>query len=543
MGDLVLAVDCSTTASKAVVWDMQGRAVSMGRAGFSHSAPQPGWGEQDPIDWWNATVEAIGKACGQIDVSRLSALSITHQRETFACLDEAGHALRPAMLWLDSRATHEVAEFGSDAVHRTTGKPPNTATSWYKLLWLARHEPRILDSTHRVADVHSYLVNRLTGEWATSWGSVDPLGVLDLDSFALDAGLIDRVGLTTDHFPTVHAPGTVLGTLRCEAADRLGLVAGLPVVAGLGDGQAAGLGVGITRPGEAYLNLGTGIVSGTFSEAYQTDRAFRTMTGGVPGTYLIETFFGGGTYNVTWFTERFSGIGAQPYGLDLSPERILEAAAADLPAGSEGLLALPYLTGVLTPYWDSNARGVLFGLSPRHGKAHVYRAVLEGLALEQRLSTTGAEAAMGIRTERFRLMGGGTQSRLWCQIVADILERPIEIAREAEATCLGAGMLAAVGAGLFADARQAADTMSGGGRVHEPDPAQAARYDLLYGVYKDIYPALRDQFARMKDVMHELATDTFDIGRKAPDAAPATGVGPLRGDPRPLANDHSAQRH
>ena len=504
MGDLVLAIDCSTTASKAVVWDMQGRAVSMGRAGFPLTSSQPGWGEQDPVDWWNATVEAIGKACGRIDVSRLAAMSITHQRETFVCLDDMGLALRPAMLWLDTRATDQVRRHGTDAVHRTTGKPPNTATSWYKLLWLRENEPRTLDSTVRVADVHSYLVHRLTGEWANSWGSVDPLGVLDLETFALDPDLIGALGLPTDAFPAVHAPGTVLGTLRRNVAELLGLTAGLPVIAGLGDGQAAGLGVGITRPGEAYLNLGTGIVSGTFSDVYRTDRAFRTMTGGVPGTWLIETFFGGGTFNVTWFTERFSGIGAQPFGLDLSPESILEAAAANLPAGAEGLLALPYLTGVLTPYWDSNARGVLFGLGPHHGKAHFYRAILEGLALEQRLSTTGAEAAMGTRTGRFRLMGGGTRSRLWCQILADVLERPVEIAHESEATCLGAGMLAAAGAGLFPTIQAAADAMSLGGQVYDPNPAQASRYSRLYDVYKDIYPALRNQFTRLKEVVDDI---------------------------------------
>lgn len=504
MGDLVLAIDCSTTAAKAVVWDMQGRAISTGRAAFPLASPHPGWGEQDPIDWWNATVEAIGKACGRIDVSRLAAMSITHQRETFVCLDENDLALRPAMLWLDTRATDEVRRHGSETVHKITGKPPNTATSWYKMLWLREHEPRVMDSTVRIADVHSYLVNRLTGEWATSWGSVDPLGVLDLESFTLDKGLIDKLGLLVDAFPPVHAPGSVLGTLRRDIAELLGLTAGLPVVAGLGDGQAAGLGVGITRPGDAYLNLGTGIVSGTFSDTYRTDRAFRTMSGGVPGTWLIETFYGGGTFNVTWFTERFSGIAAQPFGLDLSPERILEAAAADLPAGAEGLLALPYLTGVLTPYWDSNARGVFFGLAPHHGKAHIYRAILEGLALEQRLSTTGAEAAMGTRTERFRLMGGGTRSRLWCQIVADVLERPIEIAREAEATCLGAGMLAAAGAGLFPSIQTAADAMSLGGQVYDPDPAQATRYSRLFDIYKDIYPALRDPFARLKEVVDDI---------------------------------------
>ncbi|MEJ6502181.1 MAG: FGGY family carbohydrate kinase [Rhodobacterales bacterium] len=505
MGDLVLAVDCSTTASKSVVWDLEGRAVSMGRASFSHATPRPGWGEQDPLDWWTATKEAIGKACGRVDVSRLAAIAVTHQRETFVCLDENNHALRPAMLWLDTRATDQVTRYGSDEVHRITGKPPNTATSWYKLQWLRENEPRMLDSTMRVADVHSYLVHRLTGEWATSWGSVDPLGVLDLENFTLSEDLISALGLTTEHFPTVHAPGSVLGKLRSDVAQMLDLPAGLPVVAGLGDGQSAGLGVGITRPGEAYLNLGTGIVSGTFSADYRTDRAFRTMAGGVPGTYLFETFFGGGTYNVTWFIEQFSDIGHKPFGLDLSPERILEAAAGDLPAGSEGLLALPHLTGVLTPHWDSNARGVLFGLSPRHGKAHIYRAILEGLAFEQRYSTTGAEAAMGSWTKRFLLMGGGTNSALWCQIVADVLARPVEIAREVEATCLGAGMLAAAGAGLFPSIQAAADAMSGGGRVYDPQPGQVGRYDRLFEVYKDLYPALRDPFAHLNEVLHDLS--------------------------------------
>lgn len=505
MGDLVLAVDCSTTAAKAVVWDMQGRAVSLGRAGFGHAAPQPGWGEQDPVDWWTATVEAIGKACRQIDTSRLAALSITHQRETFVCLDRAGHALRPAMLWLDTRATDEVARYGSERTHALTGKPPNTATSWFKLHWLRRHEPRIIEATARVADVHSYLVYRLTGEWATSWGSVDPLGVLDMRSFGLEAGLIGDIGLDQGVFPQVHAPGTMLGLMRPDIAAELGLTPGLPVVAGLGDGQAAGLGAGITRPGEAYLNLGTGIVSGTFSADYRTDRSFRTMSGGVPGTYLLETFFGGGTYNVTWFTARFSDIGPQPFGLDLIPERILEAAASDLPAGAEGLLALPYLTGVLTPYWDSNARGVLFGLSPRHGKAHIFRAVIEGLALEQRLSTSGAEQAIGARTECFRLMGGGTRSALWCQIMADVLERPVEIAREAEATCLGAGMLAAAGAGLYGSITEASSEMSATGRTYLPDQGQSARYSDLFEVYRGLYPALQSHFTRLKDFQHEPA--------------------------------------
>jgi xylulokinase len=502
--DLVLGLDCSTTAAKAVVWSLDGSSVAVGRSAYNHSSPQPGWGEQDPVDWWNATVAAIGFACRQIDPSRLGAITITHQRETFVCLDKDGHALRPAMLWLDTRATDQVNHLGSDLIHEVTGKPPNTATSWYKLAWLAEHEPRCIEATSKVADVHSYLVHRLTGEWRTSYGSVDPLGVLDLRDFTLSRDLVDQVGLRPDHFPELCAPGEVLGTLRDDVAELLGLNRGLKVVAGLGDGQSAGLGVGITAPGEAYLNLGTGIVSGSFSASYGIDRSFRTMAGGVPGTYIFETFFGGGTYNLNWFVQQFSGIGEKPFGLDLAPEQILESAAAGLPAGADGLLSLPYLTGVLTPYWDSTARGVLFGLTGRHGKAHVYRAILEGLAMEQRLSTTGAEAASDLPIKRFLAMGGGARSPLWCQIVADVLGKPVSVAREPEATCLGAGILAAYGAGYFGSVHEAAAAMTGTGISYEPRPAQCARYDKLYGLYKDIYPALRDHFLRLRQVMGEI---------------------------------------
>jgi len=501
--DLVLGLDCSTTAAKAVVWNLEGKSVAVGRYAYSHSAPHPGWGEQDPMDWWNATIEAIGSACRKIDPSRLAAIAITHQRETFACLDEEGHALRPAMLWLDTRATDQVEQFGSDRLHEITGKPPNTATSWYKLAWLKENEPRVFENTFKVVDVHSYLVNRLTGEWRTSYGSVDPLGVLDLPTFSYSGELIEALGLYRDQFPELCAPGEVMGTVKNEIADLLGLAPGLKVVAGLGDGQSAGLGVGITKPGEAYLNLGTGIVSGNFSESFVTNRSFRTMTGGVPNSYILETFFGGGTYNLSWFIEKFSDIGDKPYGLDLIPEQILESAAAGLPIGSDGLLSLPYLTGVLTPYWDSNARGVMFGLSPRHGKAHMYRAILEGLAMEQRLSSSGAEAA-GVPIERFLVMGGGSHSQLWCQIVADVLNRPVDVALEPEATCLGAGILAAYGASLFPSVSDAAAAMTGIGRSYAPVPEQSSKYDQLFGLYKDIYPSLREHFTRLRQVMKNI---------------------------------------
>ncbi len=501
--DLVIGVDCSTTAAKAVVWDLRGRSLAEGRAPLPLSTPRPGWGEQNPADWWTATVKAIAEATRQVDAKRVAALAITHQRETFACLDANGGAIRPAMLWLDTRATAEIDAFGSEAIHETTGKPSNTATSWYKLLWLKANEPEVLRRTGWVIEVHGYLAHRLTGRWRTSYGSVDPMGVLDLGRFALAGDLLAKAGLEPGQIPEIRAPGAVLGELLPDVAAVVGLTAGLPVVAGTGDGQAAALGAGVTGPGVASLNLGTGIVSGAFSADYRFGRAFRTMTGGMPGTYMPETFIGGGAYNITWFVEQFADIPARPFGLDVSAENLLETAAAKLPPGAEGLLALPYLSGALAPYWDSNARGVFFGLSPRHGKSHLYRALLEGLSMEQRLATTGAEAALGAPIEQIRIMGGGSRSFLWRQILADVLKRPIEVVRETETTCLGAAMLAAVGAGLHGSVAEAASAMSGVRQTRLPEASTAARYDRLFEVYRQLYPSLRETFAQLRAISGE----------------------------------------
>ncbi|WP_240615751.1 xylulokinase [Nakamurella deserti] len=498
-GDLVIGVDCSTTAAKAVVWNAHGVALSEARSGFELAHPRPTWAEQNPEDWWTATRIAIRRAVQTVDRERIAAICITHQRETFACLDRTGQPLRPAMIWADTRATEEVQKYGTPEVHTVTGKPPNPTPAWYKLLWLAAHEPETLSHTASVVDVGGFLVNRLTGEFRTSWASADPLGVVDLRTFDYAEDLLTAAGLHRDQFADLAAPGDVVGAVTEAAARETGLPPGLPVVAGVGDGQSAQLGCGITAPGTAYLNLGTGIVSGTFSRTYASDVRFRTLAAGLPGGYTLETFIGGGTYNIRWFVEKFAGVNTQMLGLDLSPEQVLEAAAEMLPPGSEGLVALPYWTGALTPYWDHHARGALIGLTGVHGKSHVYRAILESLAFEQRFLTTGAEDALGEQVSRIVALGGGSRSRIWCQILADVMQRRVEVVKEPESTCLGSGVLAAAAVGIHPSIEQAAHEMTGTARVFEPGDTDVAAYDRLYAVYTTIYPALRELFGAMAE--------------------------------------------
>jgi xylulokinase len=495
--DYVIGVDCSTTASKAVVWNAAGTAVAQAKSTFELVQQRPGWGEQNAEDWWAATAAAVRRVVQTVDASRIGALCVTHQRETFVCLDTAGQPLRPAMLWMDGRAVGQVDKHGTDEVHRITGKPPNPTPAWYKLLWLAEHEPETLQRTGKVADVQAFLVHRFTGQWATSWASADPLGLVDMTTFAYSRPLLDEIDLRADQLCELHAPGDVLGTLTDDVARSLGLPRGLPLVAGVGDGQAAQLGTGSTVPGRAYLNLGTGVVSGTFSEDYSYGREYRTLAAAVPGAYTLETFIGGGTHNLNWFVDKFSGVDTRALGLELSPEQVLETAAAQLPPGADGLLVLPYWTGALTPYWDHHARGVILGLTGRHGKSHVYRALLESIAFEQRMLTSGAEQVLAAPIEELVALGGGSRSPVWCQILADALQRAVHVVREPESTCLGAGMLAAAATGLHPSLSVAAAVMSGSATVYTPDPPRVEAYAVLYEVYRDVYPALRGLFPRL----------------------------------------------
>jgi xylulokinase len=498
----VIGVDASTTATKAVVWDPAGRAVAEGRAEFALRLPRPGWHEQDPEDWWASTVRAVAEAVRTIDVTRVEALAITHQRETFACLDARGRAVRPAIVWMDTRAAPQVRAAGTEAIHRRTGKPADTTPALYKLLWLREHEPEAFARTRQVVDVHAFLVERLTGERRTTTACADPLGLVDMEAADWSEEVLEIAGLDRSQMPALVAPGEPVGTLSGAAAEALGLPAGLPVVGGAGDGQAASLGASATAPGEAYLNLGTAIVSGSLSTEYAWDRGFRTLFGAIPGTYLLETLIQGGTYTVTWFRERIATLDADRLGLGLGDFDLLEAAADRVGTGAEGLLLVPYWASAQTPYWDPDARGILFGLAGHHGKAHLFRALMEGIAFEQRLALEGLQRGLGRPLEVLLTTGGGSRSALWRQIVADVTRLPVVACREAETTSLGAGILAAHAAGWYATLPEGAAAMTGTGARHEPQATTADRYDELYAIYRELYPRTAPLHAALQRVVN-----------------------------------------
>ncbi|MCU0684220.1 MAG: FGGY family carbohydrate kinase [Polyangiaceae bacterium] len=495
-GRLVVGVDCSTTACKAILWDARGRAVAEGRAPLALSNPAPDAYEQDAEAWWKATALALRRAmaaAGPRAPSRLDALCITHQRETVVVTDEAGRPLAPALVWMDARCRAQVRRarevLGEGELHRLSGKVPCTTPSVYKLMGLFERDRSIDAAKARVCEVHAWLAWRMTGRFATSLASADPTGLVDMQRHAWSPAIAKLAGLDPRLLPELVPPGALLGPLAPRAARALGLPAGLPVVAGAGDGQAAALGAGVTEADRAYLNLGTALVCGVPSPTYQIGRAFRTLYTAQPGAYLLETDLKGGTFSLGWFAGNL--LGQKGNARTLARLRELEGEARTLSPTSGGLLFVPYLHGVMNPHWDDDASALWFGLRGDHDAAALYRSVLEGLAFEQRLALEGVEAETGRRVDELRIMGGGAKSELFCQIVSDVMQKPLRLTGSAEATCLGAGMLAAVASGWFGDAHEAARAMSSTGRGFEPGPASGVYDGWFRRVYAGLYPAMQ----------------------------------------------------
>ena len=482
---VVIGIDASTTAVKAIAWDASGNALSEGRASLALENPEPDGWEQDAESWWAATLAATRDAAQALPGdAEARALCVSHQRETFVLTDESGVPLHPALVWMDARCRSQVIEFteqlSATRIHELSGKPPCVTPSLYKLGFLLAKNPSLRARRPRLLDVHGFLVWRLTGRFATSLASADPLGLVDMRARRWSPELAALVGLEADQLPDLVEPGAVIGALGTEAARACGLPSGLPVVAGAGDGQAAGLGAGIVEPGRAYLNLGTAVVSGVLSNDYRIDAAFRTLYAGAPGTYFLETDLKGGTFILSWLAERLVG----------RPLAELEVEAAAIAPGAEGLLLVPYWNGVMNPYWDDDASGITVGWHGGHGPAHLYRAAIEGIALEQHLHTSAVEAASGPITELV-VMGGGSRSDLWCRVLADVTEKRITRARTSEATALGAGVLAAVAANLHPSLRQAVSAMTATAQSFEPGAHRSFYKRLFSEVYRELYPALQ----------------------------------------------------
>ncbi|WP_299615001.1 FGGY-family carbohydrate kinase [Pelagibius sp.] len=487
--DLVVGIDSSTQSTKAIAWTREGRAEAEGRAPLSLSNPKLFHFEQEPEDWWRACVTALKELFSQVDAGRVAALAISNQRETVAFLDDTGRSIRPAIVWLDERARQEVedlsAELGAETIHRITGRYPDITPCVYSYLWMKRHEAESFARTACFADVQTFLVHRLCGQLKTGWISADPMGLFDLQRKQWSEEILAALGLDVAQMPRVYPPGDCLGEVSGEAAAATGLRAGTPIFAAGGDGQLAGLGTNCTASDRAYINLGTAVVSGVWLPVYAYDRAWRTEIAAQGEGYILENCLRSGAFLINWFVDQFTPGGRE----DPAIFKCLEEAANAVPRGSEGLMALPYWSGVMDPHWDSAARGCLIGFGGGHGPAHVYRALIEGMTLDQVMRGELLERNAGLEIKEYLAIGGGAASPLWRQMLADASGKAVLISDTVEASALGAGMIAAHGAGWYGSIVEAAEAMAGATTAVQPDPATWEDYRELLEIYRGLYDA------------------------------------------------------
>lgn len=487
----VIGVDGGTESLRAFVFDLQGRPKASHATAYETSFPKPAWAEQNPEDWWRALGASVRGALAKAGIGAAEVLAICV--DTTCCsvvaLDAEGAPLRPAMIWMDVRASKEaeaVAASGDPALRVNGAGAGPVSAEWMlpKALWIRRNQPELFDRAARIGEYQDYLNLCLTGRWA---GSLNNMSVRwhYQNNRGTPASLLASLGLDAlrEKWPQpVIRPGDVIDGLTREAAAHLGLTPGTPVVQGGADAFIGMIGLGVTEPGEMALITGSSHLQlGVCSEPVHKSGVWGTYMDAVyPNKPIIE---GGQTSTgsvIAWFKRHFT---AETNFEDLNQ------AAREIAPGAEGLRVLDHFQGNRTPYTDPLSRGAITGLTLKHTPAHVFRAILEGICLGTRLIVDNFGAAFDAK--RIAVAGGATNSPLWLQIHADTLGTPIELTEVPDAPALGCAVLAAHGAGRFASVEEGTKAMVRTRRTIEPDPRQNEEYEAIYPQYRALYAALK----------------------------------------------------
>jgi xylulokinase len=491
----VVGVDVSTTATKAVLVDRRGVVRAIGTAEYGFDTPRPLWSEQDPVLWWDGAQLAIRQALAEAGASGsdVACIGLTGQMHGAVLLDAAGEVLRPAILWNDQRTTAECDVIrdavGSERLVRITGNDALTGFTAPKLVWVQRHEPGIWRRVAHVLVPKDYVRLRLTSDYAID--KADGAGTLLFDLAARDwsAEILAPLAIDRALLPRTFEGPAITSTVTPRAAEATGLRAGTPVVAGAGDQAANGVGLGAVASGTVALSLGTsGVVfAPTTQPLFEPHGRVHAFCHAVPARWHMMSVMLSAAGSLRWFRDALAP------GAEFGD---LVAGAAEVPPGSDGLWFLPYLSGERSPHPDPQARGAFVGLTLRHDRRHLTRAVLEGVAFGLR---DGLDLMLeaGIPTPtQIRASGGGIASALWRQILADVLGAEIATVSTTEGAAYGAAILAAVGAGWFRDVDEATAALVITTPAASPGPNQPA-YAEAHATYRALYPALRPTFHRL----------------------------------------------
>jgi xylulokinase len=491
----LMGLDISTTGAKALIIDETGKVIASQNTPQPISQPKPLWSEQHPQDWWDGIVKSIRAALEYANLKgeQIAAIGLTGQMHGLTMLDAQGEVLRPAILWNDQRTQKQCDEItrriGFERVIELTGNRVLTGFTAPKIVWVRENEPDVYNRTAHILLPKDYIRYKLTGDYASEVSDSAGTSLFNVAQRTWSDEVVDALEIPHSWLPTIHEGTEQTGAVSVEAAELTGLKAGTPVIGGGGDQAAGAVGMGAVEPRIIGVTVGTsGVVFAPLAQySYEPEGRLHAFCHAVPGQWHFMGVMLSAAGCLQWYRDTLAA--------DLPFDKLL-AEAANVPAGSEGLFFMPYLTGERTPHPDPLARGGFIGLTSRHTRGHLTRAVLEGVAYGLKDSFTLISNAGSVDDLEVRISGGGAKSPVWQQIIADVLGAPLVNVNTTEGAAFGAALLAAVGAGVYGDVSSACQNTIDTGESVAPG-ADAQVYAEQYAIYQSLYPTLKATFERL----------------------------------------------
>jgi xylulokinase len=488
-----LGIDVGTGGTRAVVVDPDGNVVASATAEHvPFVSTRTGWAEQDPEDWWRATIAAVREALAKTSADEIRAVGLSGQMHGLVLLDQSDEVLRPAIIWCDQRTDSQCNSLtemlGADRLIELTCNPAVTGFTLPKMLWVREWEPELWQKARTVLLPKDYVRLRLSGDRATDVADASGTLLLDVKARKWSSEMLSATEIDERLLPRVYESPEVTGSISKAGAEATGLQVGTPIIAGGGDQAAGAVGMGIVRPGTASSTIGTSGVVFAATDQPKLDPKGRvhTFCHAIPGRWHVMGVTQGAGLSLRWFRDQFGAVGDDGYD---SYDRLTKEAAL-APAGCDGLIWTPYLMGERTPHLDPFARAALVGLTASHTRAHIVRAILEGVAFSLR-DTFEIFNEIELQVEEIRLGGGGARSSLWRQIQADVYGQRVDMVAAEEGAAFGAAILAGVSVGMWSSVDAACDAVVRITGHVEPNAESVRILAAQYERFKKIYPALR----------------------------------------------------
>ena len=505
----LLGVDIGTSGTKTVLFDEAGNTIASALGEYPLYQPNIGWAEQDPEDWWVATCNTIKAVLSKsgVNPADVKGVGLSGQMHGAVLLDKDNNVLRKSIIWCDQRSSAECEQItsiiGAERLIEITANPALTGFTASKVMWVKNNEPQVFEKVRKILLPKDYIRFKLTGEFATEVSDASGMQFMDIPKRQWSSEVLDKLGIDKAFLGDLYESQEVSGKVHSRAAELTGLAAGTPVVGGAGDQAAGAVGNGIVRPGVISSTIGTSGVVFAYSEKVSIDPKGRvhTFCHAVPNTWHIMGVTQGAGLSLKWFRDNFCIEEKRVADLmKIDPYVLMDQEAEKVAAGCSGLVYLPYLMGERTPHLDPNARGVFFGLSAKHEKQDMLRAVMEGVVYSLK-DCLEIIKEMGVDINEVRASGGGGKSKLWRQMQADVFGADITTINSSEGPALGVALLAGVGTGVYGSVAEACDATIKVKSTQKADMELNARYSKFYNIYGQLYRSLKKDFSDLSAIL------------------------------------------